>query len=565
MRTTPAALSFLILVLAGTTVLRAGPVRTVRLVLPAQSTPVVEHIAEVFARQVAQRCEAKVTTVGDAPACVELVIEPGIGTEGFRILDGAHGLIRIVGNDEPGLLYGLGKLLRSSRYDQRGWTPGGWRGTSVPVCPVRGIYFAMHFNNFYEAAPIEEVEHYVEDLGLWGLNSLIVHFPHWQFQGFDDPQAQQSIRRLKSILRAARRLGIRVGLVEAANDGFKSTPKELRRTPVPDAWGRHGNFGVNLCPSNPKAHELLLHNWGRLLDAFADVGLDYIKYWPYDEGGCGCKECWPWGAKGYLKLCRDLSAVTRAKLPRARFILSTWTFDSPPAGEWEGLAQFLVQDKGWVDYIQADAHEDFPRYPLEKGVPGGLPLLNFPEISMWGQTPWGGYGANPLAARLQRLWNQTEKKLSGGFPYSEGIYEDLNKVVCSQFYWNPNQAAIEAIKEYVAFEYSPDVVGDVAAAIEILEQNHVRGRIGPSANNAHELIEVAEKKLSPQARRAWRWRIVALRASIDRELLKHQGRLEGEMLKGAFDELTAIYHAENVHSMPVRPPQIRVPNAKRVE
>ena len=44
--------------------------------------------------------------------------------------------------------------------------------------------------------------------------------------------------------------------------------------------------------------------------------------------------------------------------------------------------------------------------------PGQLPLLNFPEISMWGQNPWGRYGANSLPGCLQRLWNQTQHKLA---------------------------------------------------------------------------------------------------------------------------------------------------------
>ena len=33
-------------------------------------------------------------------------------------------------------------------------------------------------------------------------------------------------------------------------------------------------------------------------------------------------------------------------------------------------------------------------------------------------------------------------------------------------------------------------------------------------------------------------------------------RLEGEVLKSAFDELTRFYHAENAHSMPVQPPRV---------
>jgi len=537
--------------------IHAAATKSVRLALPPQPGPVVENVGQILTRQIQQRCEAKVKTSGDAPLTVELAIEPGVGAEGFRIEDRAGGGVRIVGNDQRGLLYGVGKFLRTSRYDGDGFTPGTWRGTSVPKKPVRGIYFATHFNNFYEAAPIEEAQRYVEDLALWGVNSLILHFPHWQFNGFDDPAARRSLDRLKEITQAAHAVGMRVGLIEAANDAFKSSPGELRNTQVPDPLGRHGNFGVQLCPAKPEAQELLLRDWGRLLDEFADVGLDYVNYWPYDEGGCGCKECWPWGARGYPKLCRELSRRVRAKFPRARIILSTWTYDTPPCGEWEGLTKALAADKSWVDYIQADAHEDFPRYPLENGVPGGLPLLNFPEISMWGQSPWGGYGANPLPGRLQRLWDQTQKKLSGGFPYSEGIYEDLNKVIVSQFYWDPARPATETVKEYIAFEYSPEVAEQLAVVVETFEKNHRRNQIGPGAAAALESVQQAEAKLTPQAKGTWRWRIFFLRALIDKELFTRKGRKEGAALKEAFDELTRIYHAGNAHSMPIKPPQVK--------
>jgi len=71
-----------------------------------------------------------------------------------------------------------------------------------------------------------------------------------------------------------------------------------------------------------------------------------------------------------------------------------------------------------------------------------------------------------------------------------------------------------------------------------------------------------EARLTPQARSAWRWRIVYLRALIDCELLKTHGKLEGKALQEAFRELTAIYHAEHAHSMPIRPPQIGDTDAK---
>ena len=166
----------------------AGVVQHVRVVLPPQADAVVERIAQVFSRQVAQRCDAQLSIAGEAPLRVEFAVEPGIGAEGFTIADGPEGVIRVLGNDQRGLLYGVGKFLRTSRYDQGGFTAGTWRGTSVPEKEVRGIYFATHFHNFYHVAPIEDVQRYVEDLGLWGYNTLMVWYDMHHFAGFDDAE-----------------------------------------------------------------------------------------------------------------------------------------------------------------------------------------------------------------------------------------------------------------------------------------------------------------------------------------------------------------------------------------
>ena len=132
--------------------LSADPVRSVRVVLPPRAGSVAQRAGQIFSRQINEWCDARVVTSGDATLSVELAVEPGIGTEGYRIADGPNGSVRIIGNDDRGLLYGVGKFLRASRYDRSGFTAGTWRGTSVPVLPMRGIYLSTHFNNFYEAA-----------------------------------------------------------------------------------------------------------------------------------------------------------------------------------------------------------------------------------------------------------------------------------------------------------------------------------------------------------------------------------------------------------------------------
>jgi len=526
----------------------------VGVILQPQADLRVRNIAEILVRQVSRRCDANLVMSARAPFKIELMVEGGIGTDGYEIADGPADTLRIVGNDVRGLLYGVGKFLRTSRYDQGGFSPSTWRGLSVPQGTFRAVYAATHFMNFYEAAPLREVKEYIEDLGLWGANAVIAHFPTWNFKGFDDPAARRSLLRIRRLFKAARDVGMKMGLIQCPNQGFTSAPKEIRAAKFPDDLRRRGSFGVNCCPSNPTGREYLMKLYAELFEEYKDVGLDYIVFWPYDEGGCGCSDCWPWGARGFPKTSKDLTLMTRTKHPNLNAVLSTWVYDTPPAGEWEGLARLLAEEKSWANYIMADSHTDFPLYPLEKGVPGGLPLLNFPEISMWGRSPWGGCGANPLPARFERLWKQTDGKLSGGMPYSEGIYEDMNKVICFQFYWEPDRRAEDTLKEYIAFEYSPDAVDELLKAVCLLEETWIN--IGPKSLDAHDLVKRAEAKLTLNAKSAWRWRILYLRSLIDSEMFKRGGKMEGEVLKQAFNELTRIYHAEKAHSMPVRPPVI---------
>jgi hypothetical protein len=529
-------------------------VQTLRLAWAEPSTPLVTSAAAVFARQVAARCNATVRTNGTAPLTITLVLDPALPAESYEITNSGTNNLRVIGADQRGLLYGLGKLLRDSRYGPGGFTPGAGRGRSTPDCSFRALYAATHFMNFYEAAPLEEVRVCVEDLALWGVNTVIAHFPTWNFQGFEDPAARRHLDRLRSLFQAAKSLGLQVGLVQCPNQGFSNAPVELRARPFPDPLGRRGNFGVNCCPASPAGQKYLANLYGRLFAEFADTGLDYLVLWPYDEGGCGCAECWPWGARGFPTLSWQITAAGRSRFPALKSVLSTWVYDTPPAGEWAGLSEALAAQPKWLDFLLADSHTDFPRYPLEQRVPGNLPLVNFPEISMWGRSPWGGYGANPLPRRLGQLWRQTQGKLAGGMPYSEGVYEDLNKAICYQLYWRKDRSPESIVREYLAFEYSPGAVDDLWKAVCLLEDTWPER--GTKSAEALRLLQGVAPGLTAQTQKSWRWRILLLRAQIDNELAQRNGRLEGEVLKASFNELTRLYHAEHAHSMPVQPPRV---------
>jgi hypothetical protein len=524
----------------------------------APAGPIVSRAFAILKDRIEQRCPANVVEVG-AGAQIVLSVDDSLSPDAFRI-DQADGAVRVSGGSPQGLLHGVGKFLRTSRYEGA-FRPSPWRGTSVPRGSLRGMYFATHFHNWYHQASEPEIARYMEDLALWGVNAIMVAFPFINLKGWDDPQAEPAVAMLRRHAKAARDLGLQFA-VGANNVMFIDAPEDIRATRLPDPTHRRGNSGNPICPSNPEGHAYIMANIRQLFEKLSDIGLDIVVFWPYDEGGCACEQCLPWGSNGYLKLSRDLTELGRGYFPKLKTVLSTWMFDTPPEGEWQGLADYLDSDGEWLDYILADSHEDFPRYPLDAGVPGGRPLLNFPEISMWGNWPWGGVGANPLPARFQRLWEQVKPVVEGGFPYSEGIYEDMNKAVVVQFYWDREQSARATLEEYIAYEFGPGVTEDVLAVIDLLEVTAGRSYTKQPVDvdqvrRAHELAEGVHARLPDWVKANWRWEILHLRAVLDRERFAGDG-LETPVAEAAMLRLIEIYHCQMETDDPyhhrVRPP-----------
>jgi len=556
----------------------AEAVKYVRLTLPPDSSPVVRNLGAVLTRQIQDRCAATVITEGNAPLTVELAVEKGIGAEGYRIEDRKDGGVRIVGNDERGLVAGVGKFLRTSRYDKGGFTPGTWRGTSVPTRQARGIYFATHFHNYYHEAPPEEIGRYVEELALWGLNELVVWYDAHHFNGVDDPKAVEFRKRLHAIMAAAKRIGMDVSLLVIGNEAYGNSSAAIRATP---GAGRGGYYPCAVCPSKPEGMKYIQQLLGEQFDWAADLKPRSVWIWPYDQGGCGCAECKPWGSKGFMKCVEEVGKLARQKMPGTKIILSTWYMDQ---AELAAVMKQLSEQKDLVDGLVNEGNV-LPATSGLGAVDGqasagpsvlqrGLPVVGFPEISMHGTFPWGGFGATPLTARAQGQWNAQKNGLQGGFPYSEGIYEDMTKIVYSQFYWNDRPAA-ETVKEYIAFEFSPDAVADVTAVVKTLEQNHhmrwwpgelegvplemnwfpskgAAPQADPGAEEAYATMKRVDNLLTPQAKTAWRWRQLYLRTLLDAEL-KTNGGKPNDTCNEAFAELIKIYHAENAIGT-VRPP-----------
>lgn len=537
----------------------------INFIVGSDADPIVLNGIKIVQRIVSTRTGLDFTKENENRLNVQLTIVPeGMAAEAFRIDRGEN--VSITASDARGILYGLGKFIRSSTLTSEGFTPGTWSGLSVPEKMFRKIYFATHFYNFYHVAPIDVVARYIEELALWGYNGLVVWYDMHHFSGINEPAAQAMLDRLSQLLKAGKKVGMDAMACVLGNEGYNSTPKALLAT-EPLQVRLRGKYGVEICPSQPGGAELILKQLGEEIDAFKkrQVELDYFVVWPYDQGGCGCKQCTPWGSNGYLKMTKKISAMVAKKLPKAKLVQSTWLYDVvEDEGEWAGLAAAYKKEKPPVDYILADSHETFPKYPLNNPSPGGLPLINFPEVSMWECFPWGGFGANPLPERFQKLWASVRDKLAGGYPYSEGIFEDINKSIYSQFYWDSRRPVTDILREYISYEISSKHADELINAIMILEKNHGLDKRSNKpkfkvpakdhgAEKAYKIFQKVDKELPEVVRNSWRWRILVLRSMFDYELRQNNG-MTNETTEAGFKELMSIYYTSSQSEETVRPP-----------
>ena len=483
----------------------------------------IQH-AELLENSIRERISIEFCDEGEV---IELCVDSTLGdAESYQILKNSKGWT-IIGTDKMGLFYGIGKFLHSANWNKQEFVPVPTQKLITPSSSFRAIYFAIHFYNWYQMAPTEELEKYLEELLLWGYNTIVCIIPVVNLESFEDTLYFEMVAKVKSIFTLAKKIGMRVGITINPNQGFKTAPHEFNADLSYESEGMvvRGTAGRNLCPAKDGVIDYMRNIWMTQLNQFLDIGLDYLLVWPYDEGGCGCDECRPWGAKGYSNLAKMLYDDALQLYPNIKYIISTWLFDTPyDEGEYDGLYERLKGDLKNTDYIMVDAHDTFPRYPLEHDVV--KPVVNFPEISMWKLVPWGGRGANPMPRRFQGFWNSAKHILKGGMPYSEGMYEDILKIQCVGYYWEADRTYQDILGEYANYEYSSDVINEVLEMMELIEDNHVGVANGlePDMDKVNRALMLAEKidsLLDDRAKKSWRWRILYIRARLDQIVNQH--------------------------------------------
>ena len=514
---------------------------------------------------------------------LRLEYDKALHSDGYRISENS-GQFLIESDSKSGVLSGLGRFLRDGILSTEGFTQGSFRGEEFPAKPFRGIYFASHFYNFYHSAPLDKIHRLQEDLALWGQNIQTLWYDMHHYSAIDDPESLEFAARMKAIMKHANTLGVKTVYLGLANEAFNSSPKELRAEwAIQNGYVRHphSHYELELCPSKPGGMEKIIEYRLQTLKLYKEVEPDYFTFWPYDQGGCTCEGCAPWGGVGFLKCVKTLIPLIKEIWPKTRIILSGWFFERFYPGEWDRFFEETTKDgfpyTDFADYFMAYFPDNIfgetfnvPKQITEGQLPAGLPLIDFPEISMQGAFPWGGFGANPQPKWLQSIENKTGQLYKGGYAYSEGIFEDINKAIILSLYSGRHTCAVEAIREYTRYEFSAELANEITEILCLMEETLPHWREdtnSPEApapcrfilGNTQHVDEVynrtmaVDAKLDEKTRTGWRWRLVYLRAKIDYQLT-HNNFYNTPASDMCFRELAKLYHVTDKSFYAVTPP-----------
>ncbi len=306
----------------------------------------------------------------------------------------------------------------------------GERAMSAPRFAVRELYAPAHFGNSYEVMGEREMRDLLAEAVEWGFNRYGDWFDMIDCSDpFGDPDhwnlSHALWDRKKANFRSAQSLGLACDLIITPNHVYADQC-------LPDLLAQKTSriFGQLICPSKPKAREIILRNYENLFVDLARAGirLSGICPGPYDYGGCACDDCEPW-ILTFAQLMREIYALAEHYHPgvEAHFVGWWWSEE-----EHRLFAQWADREApGWVKSIYLHIQygsTDVADVPL----PGGSERRAFVHIGYGEEAnPRDVYGHLGPVIAMERLTRTVEDLgkhgCTGWMAYSEGVSDDVNK------------------------------------------------------------------------------------------------------------------------------------------
>lgn len=413
-----------------------------------------------------------------------------IKKEGYRIFHKTGNdkdILWIIGNDARGVLYGIGKLLRTAKMtDQKITIDSHIDFSSSPEYALRGHQFGYRNTaNSWDAWTVAQFDQHFREQMIFGANS----FENIPFQ---DPKSSVHFKVNPQVME-----------VEMSKICDKYDADYWVWTPAPRDLTVKGAHQKGL-----KEQEVFFAKCPRLDGVFVPGG---------DPGDNHPSVLIP-----YLK---DLSVILHKYHPDAGIWVSLQGFDKEKVDYF-----FNYLEKESPDWLKGIVHgPSSPPIDMErKRLPKKYMHRSYPDIThsvrcqypveRWDQAfalTLGREACNPMPLFYAKIHNKNAIYTDGFLSYSDGSHDDVNKVLWSQLGWNSKRDPRDIIVEYCRFFFGSKVAEEATDGIFALEQNWV----GPVMDNKGigktlTLWEKMEKE-HPELSGNWRWQQLVMRAYYD--------------------------------------------------
>jgi hypothetical protein len=494
-----------------------------RLAVPAELSKRESKAIEMLRQEVEKRTHIRFQT--PAPGGPAITISRGRGpAEGYS-LQVAGGQVSIIANDERGMLFGIGRLLREMHM-----RPGRFNITAdlnittSPKYPLRGHQLGYRpKTNSYGGWSVPVWEQYIRDLAIFGTNAAELIPPR------SDDAADSPLFPLPpmQMMTEMSRLLDEYGL---------------------DVWIWYPAMDEDY--SNPRTVESALIEWGEVFKKLPRVDAVFV----------------PGGDPGHtepsvlMPFLEKEARVLRQYHPKAQMWVSPQGFSQQWLDQFFGI---LNRDQpSWLNGIVFGPQIRISLAELRSKAPKRYPIRHYPDIthSLRSQYPvpdWdvayavteGREVINPRPTDEAAIFRRFAPYTIGFIAYSEGCNDDVNKFIWSGVGWDPEASVTDILRQYSRYFIGDEYEDTFAQGLLALERNWR----GPLATNAGvyttlEQFQTMERNSTRETRLNWRFQQALYRAYYD-AYVRRRSLDETAQEEAAMDELRRAQNSGAMESM----------------
>jgi hypothetical protein len=435
--------------------------------------------------------------------------------EGYAIVSRVGGggrWVFVIGHDDRGMLFGLGRLLRKSDWSFDHSRLDIQSACVAPSMPVRGHQLGYRSkSNTYDGWSRAQFEQYVRDLAVFGANTIELLPPVTDDAPSSPLFPRPALETMIEVSGLLRQYGLRCSVFY---------PAMARDYADPVTVGRE------------------LEEWESVLRQLPEVDELFV----------------PGGDPGHM--APDLLFSFLGKLaprlhrhhPAATIWVSAQGFD---AAQMEAFYRLVAERPSWLGGIVFGPQSRDSFDTQRARIPADIPMRLYPDIGhtahaqfpvpRWDPTFALSEGREPADPRPE-----AETRIFGHFAaangfvtYSEGVNDDVNKFIWTALGVDPDSTAAETLADYArwfaGYQLRPALLHSFAAGLWDLERNwegpiETNARIGSTLDRFRYL----ERKAPETARGNWRIQLGLYRAWFDayeQRRARAEARRESDALK----------------------------------